>query len=89
METSAPFAFAEAGEGIETNTDLVKGHSRIEERRTAVLRELGWLEGPRRFPGELRPCALASLRAWSAGAIVRGTLISKDIATWEARIRES
>ena len=26
----------------------------FEERRTAVLRELDWLDGTRRFPGELR-----------------------------------
>lgn len=47
-------AFAEAGAALETSTDLDKGHGRIEERRTAVLRDTGWLEGARRFPGELR-----------------------------------
>lgn len=44
----------EAGEGLETHTGLDKGHGRIEERRTAVLRDTDWLEGTRRFPGELR-----------------------------------
>jgi predicted transposase YbfD/YdcC len=57
-------AFAEAGEGLETRVDLDKGHGRIEERRTAVLREIDWLEGARRFPGELRlPGAACLIRA--------------------------
>jgi predicted transposase YbfD/YdcC len=47
-------AFGEAGERLETHADLDKGHGRIEERRTAVLHEVGWLDGARRFPGELR-----------------------------------
>ena len=50
-EVEAAFA---ATEGLETHTDLDKGHGRIEERRMAVLRETGWLAGERRFPGELR-----------------------------------
>jgi predicted transposase YbfD/YdcC len=56
-------AFAEAGK-LETHTDLDKGHGRIEERRTSVLRELDWLDGARRFPGELRlPGAACLVRA--------------------------
>ena len=47
-------AFADAGGALETHVDLDKGHGRIEERRTAVLRDTGWLEGNRHFPGELR-----------------------------------
>lgn len=47
-------AFAAAGDVLETYADLDKGHGRIEERRTGVLVETGWLEGHRRFPGELR-----------------------------------
>ena len=39
---------------METHVDLDKGHGRIEERRTAVLRDTGGLEGNRHFPGELR-----------------------------------
>jgi predicted transposase YbfD/YdcC len=59
-------AFAEAGDQIETHADLDKGHGRIEERRTAVLRETDWLEGARRFPGELRlPGAACLIRAES------------------------
>ena len=43
---------------------LDKGHGRIEERRIAVLREVDWLAGGRRFPGELRlPGAACLVRA--------------------------
>jgi predicted transposase YbfD/YdcC len=56
-------AFAEAP-ALETCIDLDKGHGRIEERRMAVLRELDWLDGARRFPGELRlPRAACLVRA--------------------------
>lgn len=57
-------AFAEAGDRLDACVDLDKGHGRIEERRMAVLRETDWLQGGRRFPGELRlPCAACLLRA--------------------------
>ena len=69
-EVEAAFAEAEArtgdltGDHLETHTDLDKGHGRIEERRMAVLRETDWLDGHRRFPGELRlPGAACLLRA--------------------------
>jgi predicted transposase YbfD/YdcC len=56
-------AFAEAP-ALESCVDLDKGHGRIEERRTTVLRDTGWLEGARRFPGELRlPGAACLVRA--------------------------
>jgi len=35
-------------------TDWDKGHGRIEERSVTVAREVDWLKGDRRFPGELR-----------------------------------
>ena len=34
--------------------DVDKGHGRIEQRDVAVVREVDWLGGDRRFPGELR-----------------------------------
>jgi predicted transposase YbfD/YdcC len=34
--------------------DLDKGHGRIEERTVTVAREVDWLTGSRRYPGELR-----------------------------------
>lgn len=39
---------------LDTIVDLDKAHRRIEERTVTVSREAGWLEGQRRFPGELR-----------------------------------
>jgi predicted transposase YbfD/YdcC len=61
-------AFAEAdgrtGDRLDTHADLDKGHGRIEARRTAVLRDTDWLDGDRRFPGELRlPGAACLVRA--------------------------
>jgi len=69
-EVEAAFAEAEArtgdltGDHLETHTDLDKGHGRIEERRMAVLHDTDWLDGQRRFPGELRlPGAACLLKA--------------------------
>jgi predicted transposase YbfD/YdcC len=39
---------------LETATDWDKGHGRIEERTVTIGRETDWLDGERRFPGELR-----------------------------------
>jgi predicted transposase YbfD/YdcC len=62
-EVEAAFAAAPAGT-LATCADLDKGHGRIEERRMTVLRETDWLDGSRRFPGELRlPKASCLLRA--------------------------
>jgi predicted transposase YbfD/YdcC len=41
-------------DSLDSFTDLDKAHGRIEERSVAVSRETDWLEGQRRFPGELR-----------------------------------
>jgi predicted transposase YbfD/YdcC len=47
------FADAPAA-SLETVVDVDKGHGRIEQRTVTVAHEVGWLEGDRRFPGELR-----------------------------------
>jgi predicted transposase YbfD/YdcC len=52
-EIEAAFAAAQKG-AIDAAVDYDKGHGRIEQRTTSVLREVDWLEGDRRFPGELR-----------------------------------
>jgi predicted transposase YbfD/YdcC len=44
---------------IDVDTD--KGHGRIEQRAVAVAREVDWLSGDRRFPGELRLPGVASI----------------------------
>ena len=41
-------------ESLDTAVDLDKAHGRIEERTVTVSREIDWLSGQRRFPGELR-----------------------------------
>ena len=47
--------FADAPrERIDTCADLDKGHGRIEDRRVFVSRDVDWLVGERRFPGEHR-----------------------------------
>jgi predicted transposase YbfD/YdcC len=52
-EVESLFATAVADE-VETITEHDKGHGRIEERRVSVVRQVDWLDGPRRFPGETR-----------------------------------
>jgi len=41
-------------EAIDVHRDLDKGHGRIEDRRVFVSRDIDWLNGQRRFPGEHR-----------------------------------
>ena len=59
--------FAEAPPGtLETDTDLDKGHGRIEQRVVSLTRKVDWLTGDRRFPGELRlpePACLVRVEA--------------------------
>ena len=52
-EVEACFAAARPGT-VATRTEHDKGHGRIEQRTTSLLREVDWLSGDRRFPGELR-----------------------------------
>ncbi len=52
-EVEAAFATAPPGT-LETATDLDKGHGRLEQRTVSLIREVDWLRGERRFPGELR-----------------------------------
>ncbi|HRO13333.1 ISAs1 family transposase, partial [Amaricoccus sp.] len=62
-EVEAAFAEAPAAT-LDTHADLDKGHGRLEERRMTVLRDTDWLDGGRRFPGEVRlPGAACLLRA--------------------------
>jgi predicted transposase YbfD/YdcC len=52
-EIESFFAHAPAA-SLETTVDVDKGHGRIEQRSVAVAHEVGWLDGDRRFPGEVR-----------------------------------
>ena len=54
--------FADAPPGaVEDFVDLDKDHGRIEERHYAVSKDIDWLEGPRRYPGEPRFPKLAAV----------------------------
>src|SRR5205807_2210246 len=54
--------FADAPPGaIDAEIDLDKGHGRIEDRRVFVSRDVDWLNGQRRFPGEHRFPRIAAL----------------------------
>ena len=58
-------AFAQARQ-IDADVDHDKGHGRIEQRTVSVIQELEWLNGERRFPGELRlPRAATIIRVQS------------------------
>ena len=48
-------------EALKTATDWDKGHGRIEERKVTVSHEADWLDGDRRFPGELRLPGVATI----------------------------
>ncbi|RBO99683.1 IS4 family transposase [Roseiarcus fermentans] len=55
LEADIEAAFEAADKNqIEVDVDLDKGHGRIETRTVSVLRQVDWLDGDRRFPGELR-----------------------------------
>ena len=51
---------------LESFSDVDKVHGRIEQRTTTIAREVDWLDGERRFPGELRlPDIVAIVRVRS------------------------
>jgi predicted transposase YbfD/YdcC len=54
--------FADAPpKALDVDRDLDKGHGRIEDRRVFVSRDIDWLNGQRRFPGEHRFPKLAAV----------------------------
>jgi predicted transposase YbfD/YdcC len=55
LQADIEAAFEAAGKDpVEVDVDLDKGHGRIETRTVSVLRQVDWLDGDRRFPGEVR-----------------------------------
>ncbi len=48
-------------QAIVSHIEHDKGHGRIERREVSVIREVDWLSGDRRFPGELRLPGVACL----------------------------
>ena len=53
--------FADTATQVDRIQDTDKGHGRIEQRTVSVAYEVGWLDGTRRFPGELRLPGVASV----------------------------
>jgi predicted transposase YbfD/YdcC len=54
--------FADAPpEALDRHVDLDKAHGRIEDRRVFVSRDINWLNGQRRFPGEHRFPSIAAV----------------------------
>lgn len=62
----------------DTHRDIDKGHGRIEERTCRVSRQIDWLSGDRRFPGEYRFEKLATI------AMIEATVETKA-RTWTER----
>lgn len=63
VETKNAFA---AAASVDTFVEHDKGHGRIVERTVSVIEEADWLDGDRRFPGELRlPDAATIVRVQS------------------------
>jgi predicted transposase YbfD/YdcC len=76
-EVEACFDIAPAG-SVQTHTTHDKGHGRIEQRRVSVVREVDWLSGERRFPGELRLPEVACIARVQA-CIERGVKMHEEI----------
>ncbi|MGB7098907.1 MAG: ISAs1 family transposase [Xanthobacteraceae bacterium] len=72
--------FADASPAsVDSVTDVDKGHGRIEQRTVTVAHEVDWLDGDRRFPGELRlPDVAAVVRVCSRAEL-------KDHGRFETR----
>jgi predicted transposase YbfD/YdcC len=65
--------FADApAQSLDTNTELDKGHGRVEERIVRVSDDIGWLDGERRFPGEYRFPKIAALASVEARVHEKG-----------------
>lgn len=64
------FFAAAPADTLDRFVDLDKGHGRIEQRIVTVAREVDWLAGARRFPGELRlPDAATVIRVGSTAEL--------------------
>lgn len=59
-EIDSFFADADPAD-LDSNTDVDKRHGRIEQRTVTVARQVDWLNGDRRFPGEIRLPGVATI----------------------------
>jgi predicted transposase YbfD/YdcC len=64
---------------VDVHRDIDKGHGRIEERTCRVSRQIDWLSGDRRFPGEYRFESLAVI------AMIEAKVETRDKAWTERR----
>lgn len=56
---------------LDSTIDIDKGHGRIEQRTVTVAREVDWLDGNRRFPGEVRLPDVATIVRVAARAEIK------------------
>ena len=61
QEIETFFADAPPASLERTDIEIDKGHGRIEQRVVTLARDVDWLEGERRFPGELRLPEVAAI----------------------------
>lgn len=59
-EIESFFADADPAD-LDSTTDVDKRHGRIEQRTVTVARQVDWLNGDRRFPGEIRLPGVATI----------------------------
>ena len=64
-------------------TEVDKGHGRIEQRTVTLAREVDWLGGERRFPGELRLPDVAAIVRVQSKAEIKAEI--KDRCRFETR----
>lgn len=72
LHTEIERFFADAPAGLDVHRDIDKGHGRIEERICRVSRQIDWLIGDRRFPGDYRFPKLAAVAMIEARVETKG-----------------
>jgi predicted transposase YbfD/YdcC len=77
-EIAAFFDTAQPDE-VEAVVEVDKDHGRIETRRCVVSRQIAWLSGERRFPGEVRFPRLAAI------AVIDARVELRDRCTFDRR----
>ena len=78
VETERAFVAATA---IDTFVDHDKAHGRIEQRTVSVIKEVDWLDGDRRFPGEFRLPGAATIIRVQSRAELSGRCRSRPATT--------
>ncbi len=88
-EVEACFETASSGP-LETHVSHDKGHGRIEQRTVSVVREIDWLSGDRRFPGELRlPDAACIVRSRPTSSAAGAAMLKRATTSPPLRLTPS